>query len=69
VAEERTATDRSSPPRAIYAWRIALAISAGMLPCAHDLRNELVEELILMGGAKVVQNWTLILREREEAAG
>jgi hypothetical protein len=27
---------------------------------SHELRNELVEELILIGGAKVVQNWTVI---------
>jgi hypothetical protein len=26
----------------------------------HELRNELVEELILIGGAKVVQNETVI---------
>jgi hypothetical protein len=31
-----------------------------LLPISHELRNELVEEVILIGGAKVVQNWTVI---------
>jgi hypothetical protein len=26
----------------------------------HAMRNEVVEELILIGGATVVQNWTVI---------
>src|SRR6266699_2369176 len=36
---------------------------------SHELRNETVEELILIRGGKVVQNWMMIPREREEAAG
>jgi hypothetical protein len=27
-------------------------------PMSHELRNELVEELIAIGGAEAVQNWT-----------
>ena len=29
-------------------------------PKSHEMRNELVEELILIGGATVVQNWAVI---------
>ena len=35
---------------------------------AHELRNEVVEELIQTGEAKIAQNWTLDQCERAETA-